>query len=77
MTSPEGISIDTAFELCKKLKLRFLEGHFNLRKWRTNKQKLCEQINETESILEKVLKFLKYDLFGTKRKTFLFLTLQN
>ena len=47
-------SIDTAFELYKKLKLRFLEGHFNLRKWRTNK-KLHEKINETESILEKVL----------------------
>ena len=48
-------SIDTAFELYKKLKLRFLEGHFNLRKWRTNNQKLHEKINETESILEKVL----------------------
>ena len=48
-------SIDTAFESYKKLKLRFLEGHFNLRKWRTNNQKLREKINETESILEKVL----------------------
>ena len=48
-------SIDAAFELYKKLKLRFLEGHFNLRKCRTNNQKLREKINETESILEKVL----------------------
>ena len=48
-------SIDTAFELYKKLKLRSLEGHINLRKWRTNNQKLREKINETESILEKVL----------------------
>ena len=47
-------SIDTAFELYKKLKLRFLESHFNLRKWRTNNKKLHEKINETESILEKV-----------------------
>ena len=38
----------------KKLKLRFLEGHFNLRKWRTNNQKLYEKFNETEFILEKV-----------------------
>ena len=38
----------------KKLKLRFLESHFNLRKWRTNNQKLHGKIDETESILEKV-----------------------
>ena len=48
-------SIGTAFELYKRLKLRFLEGRFNLRKWRTNNQKLREKINETEFILEKVL----------------------
>ena len=47
-------SNDTAFELYKKLKLRFLESHFNLRKWRTNNQKLHGKIDETESILEKV-----------------------
>ena len=48
-------SIGTAFELYKKFKLRFLEGHFNLRKWRTNNQKLREKINEIESISENVL----------------------
>ena len=37
------------------MNLRFLEGHFNLRKWKTNNQKLREKINETKSILEKVL----------------------
>ena len=47
-------SIDSAFELYKKLKLRFLEGHFSLRKWRTNNKTLREKINETESISEKV-----------------------
>ena len=41
--------IGTAFELFKKLKLWFLEGYFNLRKWRTNNQKLREKIYETES----------------------------
>ena len=40
-------SIDTEFEFPKRLKLRFLEGHFNLRRWRTNNQKFREKINET------------------------------
>ena len=47
-------STDIAFELHEKLKSRFLEGH--LRNWKTNNQKLREKINETESILETLLK---------------------
>ena len=41
----------TAFELYKKLKLRFLEGQFNLAKWRTNDMQLrllISQIKGTE-----------------------------
>ena len=38
----------------EKLRLRFLEGHFNLRNWRTNNQNLREKINETGYIPEKV-----------------------
>ena len=40
-------SIDIAFEFHIRLKLRFLEGHFNLRRWRTNNQKFREKIDET------------------------------
>ena len=39
-------SFKKAFELHKKLKLRFIEGLFFLRKWRTNGKKLCHLINE-------------------------------
>ena len=41
--------------LFKKLKLRFLEGRFNLRKWRTNDKKLRELIcdNDTSINLQK------------------------
>ena len=48
-------SIDTSFQLYKSLKLIFLEGHFKLRKWRTNNQTLCEKNNESEYIFKKVL----------------------
>ena len=44
--------------LFKKLKLRFLEGHFNLRKWRTNDKRLRELIcdNDTSIKPSKVLR---------------------
>ena len=53
-SSEESFQLTLHLNCIKKLKLRFLESHFNLRKWRTNNQKLHEKINETESILEKV-----------------------
>ena len=36
-------AIEGTFELFKKLKIRFLEGSFNLRKWRANESNLREQ----------------------------------
>ena len=39
-------SFENCFELFKKLKLRFAEGFFNLRKWRTNNEKLRKLISE-------------------------------
>ena len=38
--------LETAFELFKKLKLRFLEAHFHLRKWKTNNSKLRQLIDD-------------------------------
>ena len=71
-------SIDTTFELYKKLKSRFLESHFNLRKWRTNNQKLREKFNETESILEKVSQNSKIlGLIWDEEKDLFILILQN
>ena len=37
-------SIKDGTELCKKLKIRFQEVQFNLRKWRTNSKELSEFI---------------------------------
>ena len=37
-------SVKEGIELCKKLKIRFQEVQFNLRKWRTNSNELCEFI---------------------------------
>ena len=39
-------------ELYKKLKLRFLEGHFFIRKWRTNHPQVREFITEIEELKE-------------------------
>ena len=36
--------VEKTFQLCKKLKERFLEGHFALRKWRTNSKELRDKI---------------------------------
>ena len=50
-----------ALDLFKKLKLRFLDGHFHLRKWRTNDPKLREIISENTSNSlqpEKILEIL-------------------
>ena len=38
-----------ALDLFKKLKLRFLDGYFHLRKWRTNDPKLRKIISENTS----------------------------
>ena len=46
-------SINTAeegFELYKKVKLRFLEGNFTIRKWRANNKRLRALINEQEYV---------------------------
>lgn len=42
--------LDNALELCKKLKLRFLEGLFCLWKWRANHSKLRTSISENKEI---------------------------
>ena len=52
--------VERAYELFKKLRLRFLEGNFWLRKWRTNNSELRElifKITETDNLShdEKVL----------------------
>ena len=39
-----------AFELYKKLKIRYLEGQFNLRKWRTNNPVLRKLIKNCENV---------------------------
>ena len=56
-------SIEKALELYKKLEMRFLEGLFHLRKWRTNDPDLRQKINsvenietQTESTPEKILR---------------------
>ena len=41
---------EKALELYKKLKLRFLDGLFYLRKWRTNDKKLRDLISETNDL---------------------------
>ena len=40
-------SFETAIELYKKLRVRFAEGYFNLRKWRTSDVNLRKLISET------------------------------
>ena len=46
---PDGEnSFKKAFKLYKKLKLRFIEGLFFLRKWRKNDEKLRHLINEKD-----------------------------
>ena len=42
-------SVAKAFELFKKLRIRFLEGHFLLRKWKTNNLKLRNLITHNNS----------------------------
>ena len=42
-------SVAKAFELFKKLRIRFLEGHFLLRKWKTNSLELRNLINHNNS----------------------------
>ena len=45
-------TIDEIFDLFKKLKLRFFEGLFNLRKWRLNDSNLREKFGmETNKTL--------------------------
>ena len=42
-------SVAKAFELFKKLRIRFLEGHFLLRKWKTNNLELRNLITHNNS----------------------------
>ena len=41
---------DEAFQTYKTAKKIMSEGHFNLRKWRTNSQTLLKRINQAENI---------------------------
>ena len=43
-------SDDEAFQTYKTAKKIMSEGHFNLRKWRTNSQTLLKHINQAENI---------------------------
>ena len=45
-------SAKEGIELCKKLKIRFQEFQFNLRKWRTNSKELCEFIEPFDVNIE-------------------------
>ena len=38
-------STEEGFDFYKKMKVRFLEANFNVRKWRTNDEDLCKLIN--------------------------------
>ena len=38
-------STKEGFDFYKKMKVRFLEANFNVRKWRTNDEDLCKLIN--------------------------------
>ena len=53
----DDFTVEKAYLLFKKLKLRFLEGHFNIRKWRTNDKGLRKLIcdNNTAIKLSKIL----------------------
>ena len=59
-------SVAKAFELFKKLRIRFLEGHFLLRKWKTNNLELRnlithnnsgnkDTVNKAEKVLGKIV----------------------
>ena len=57
-------NVTKAFELFKKLLIRFLEGHFLLRKWKTNNLELRNLIThnksgneDTDKKVEKILGF--------------------
>ena len=45
-------SVKEGIELCKKLKIRFQEVQFNLRKWRTNNKELRESIEPFDVNIE-------------------------
>ena len=36
---------EESFDFYKKMKVRFLEANFNVRKWRANNEELCKSIN--------------------------------
>ena len=42
-------STEEGFDFYKKMKVRFLETNFNVRKWRTNGKDLCKLINLYEN----------------------------
>lgn len=45
-------TIEKDYLLLKKLNLRFFEGRFNLRKWRTNDKDLSELIDDSENSIK-------------------------
>ena len=59
--------IETAMNLYHKVKLRMLEGGFNLRKWKTNEPELAQMIQKEEDVQKKELGLSKeYDLSYAK-----------
>ena len=61
-----GNSLEGAFLLFKKVKLRFLESLFHLKKWKTNDLKLRESISDSKSTkISKVLGILWDEHKGT------------
>ena len=63
-----GTSFETAIEFYKKLQVRFAEGYFNLRKWRTNDANSRKLISETAQNgikPEKILGFLWEEIDDT------------
>ena len=54
-----------AFELYKKLNIRFLEGQFNLTKWRTNDKQLRLLISQSKGQKYQLLEVTFWAYYGT------------
>ena len=62
-----------AFELYKKLKIRFLEGQFNLTKWRKNDKQLRLLISQIKGTEIPVLEAKFWAYYGMTKMINLFL----
>ena len=67
-------NVAKAFDLLKKLRIRFLEGHFLLRKWKTNNLDLRNLITHSnsgnEDTVNKAAKVLGIDWDSDKEWTY-------